>query len=224
MFSNGMIESQSGEVLLDHSDPDSLLKLLRYMYTGSIEMTSTSALPLLSLANRFGIHLLKDHCEQFITREISVENCSLFLSAADRFNCSELRQLCIDFVLRNFELVAETKHFLGLAPECLLDIVRSDELLISSEERLFQVLKRWLSHDEKQRNHLLSELLMHVRFPLMRSNFLIDQVEKSETIMASPAMKDLLFEAYRFHAVSEQFREQSERTRERGIYPRVCKC
>lgn len=218
MFSNGMIESQSGEVLLDHSDPESLLQLLRYMYTGSIELTSDSALPLLSLANRFGIHLLKDHCEQFITRELNVENCSLFLTAADRFNCMELRQLCLDFVLSNFELVVDTESFLALNSTCLVDIVRSDDVLVSSEERLFHALKRWFLQDEEGRREALSDVLPHVRFPLMRSLFLIEEVEESKSIMSCSCMKDLLFEAYRFHAVADVVRVQSQRTRERGTH------
>ncbi|KAJ2144098.1 hypothetical protein IW139_003206 [Coemansia sp. RSA 353] len=50
------------------------------------------------------------------------------------------------------------------------------------------------------RKEFLPELLPCIRFPMMDKAFLLRVVERNADLMAIPVMKDLLIEAYRFHA------------------------
>ncbi|KAJ2367808.1 hypothetical protein IW150_005576, partial [Coemansia sp. RSA 2607] len=50
------------------------------------------------------------------------------------------------------------------------------------------------------RKEFLPSLLPCIRFPMMDRNFLLRVVERNSELMALPLMKDLLIEAYRFHA------------------------
>ncbi|KAJ2551805.1 hypothetical protein GGH95_005868, partial [Coemansia sp. RSA 1836] len=50
------------------------------------------------------------------------------------------------------------------------------------------------------RKQFLNSLLPCIRFPMMDKNFLLRVVERNTDLMALPMMKDLLIEAYRFHA------------------------
>ncbi|ORX71108.1 hypothetical protein DL89DRAFT_321541 [Linderina pennispora] len=50
------------------------------------------------------------------------------------------------------------------------------------------------------RKEHLSSLLPCIRFPMMDKQFLLTVVERNSELMAMPLMKDLLIEAYRFHA------------------------
>ncbi|KAJ2841350.1 hypothetical protein GGI22_007927 [Coemansia erecta] len=50
------------------------------------------------------------------------------------------------------------------------------------------------------RKEFLATLLPCVRFPMMDKEFLLRVVERNADLMAIPLMKDLLIEAYRFHA------------------------
>ncbi|KAJ2103465.1 hypothetical protein GGI16_002975 [Coemansia sp. S142-1] len=50
------------------------------------------------------------------------------------------------------------------------------------------------------RKQFLNSLLPCIRFPMMDKNFLLRVVERDTDLMALPMMKDLLIEAYRFHA------------------------
>ncbi|KAJ2759464.1 hypothetical protein IWQ56_005732, partial [Coemansia nantahalensis] len=56
----------------------------------------------------------------------------------------------------------------------------------------------WSSLFERKR--FLPELLPCIRFPMMDKEFLLHVVERNTELMAMPLMKDLLIEAYRFHA------------------------
>ncbi|KAJ2610078.1 hypothetical protein H4S08_003778 [Coemansia sp. RSA 1365] len=51
-----------------------------------------------------------------------------------------------------------------------------------------------------ERKEFLPALLPCIRFPMMDKNFLLHVVERNVELMAMPLMKDLLIEAYRFHA------------------------
>ncbi|KAJ1723952.1 hypothetical protein LPJ53_001708 [Coemansia erecta] len=50
------------------------------------------------------------------------------------------------------------------------------------------------------RKEFLPSLLPCIRFPMMDKNFLLRVVERNSELMTLPLMKDLLIEAYRFHA------------------------
>ncbi|KAJ2338006.1 hypothetical protein GGF43_006976, partial [Coemansia sp. RSA 2618] len=54
------------------------------------------------------------------------------------------------------------------------------------------------------RKEFLPELLPCIRFPMMDKSFLLRVVERNTELMAIPMMKDLLIEAYRFHAFNPQ--------------------
>lgn len=51
-----------------------------------------------------------------------------------------------------------------------------------------------------ERKRVLKTLLPCIRFPMMGKEFLLRVVERNSELMGMPVMKDLLIEAYRFHA------------------------
>eukprot|EP00478_Filoreta_tenera_P000348 GABV01000348.1.p1 GENE.GABV01000348.1~~GABV01000348.1.p1 ORF type:complete len:219 (-),score=93.96 GABV01000348.1:560-1216(-) len=130
------------------TDVRSCRTMMTFMYTGECDLTVDSALPVLSLANRYSVDRLKEICESFISTELSVSNCCLFLSAADRFNCTDLREMCIRFVTTHFETVVNTPAFLTLDRNCIVDIVASDDLLVRCEESVLEAILRWVEAPE----------------------------------------------------------------------------
>ncbi|KAI9490531.1 hypothetical protein BDB00DRAFT_837547 [Zychaea mexicana] len=49
----------------------------------------------------------------------------------------------------------------------------------------------------------LAEILQYIRFPLIQPTFLVNVVETDPFVMDLPGVRDLLFEAYRHHAVGD---------------------
>ena len=47
-----------------------------------------------------------------------------------------------------------------------------------SEEPVFEAVMSWVRHDEEKRNEYLSNLLKHVRLPLLSAKFLTDEVDE----------------------------------------------
>ncbi|KAI9505464.1 hypothetical protein BX070DRAFT_220111 [Coemansia spiralis] len=59
-----------------------------------------------------------------------------------------------------------------------------------------------------ERKEFLPTLLPCIRFPMMEKEFLLRVVERNTELMAMPLMKDLLIEAYRFHAFNPVLQPQ----------------
>ncbi|KAI9247513.1 hypothetical protein BDA99DRAFT_526080 [Phascolomyces articulosus] len=64
------------------------------------------------------------------------------------------------------------------------------------EEELFD-------DDFEDRRMDLAAILQYIRFPLIHPSFLVNVVEKDPFVMDLPGVRDLLFEAYRHHAVGD---------------------
>ncbi|CEO99082.1 unnamed protein product (mitochondrion) [Plasmodiophora brassicae] len=202
MFTNGWAESRMAQIEVEAADVDALKLMLEFMYTGSIHLEPHMALPVLALANRYAVVPLQRIAEQFIEQQLDVGNCCLFLSAADRFNCDRLRQICFEFTVEQFEAASSTRGFLLLSTDCMRQLLHSNDLVVCSEEVVFRALSTWLAADLASRGKQAADLLQLVRFPMMRSSFLYETVEKDPVVQGVGVMRDLLLQAYRFHAVS----------------------
>lgn len=99
--------------------------------------------------------------------------------------------------------------------DSLIDIIRRDELIVRTEENIFEACMRWIKWEEN-RSPLLPQVLSKVRLPLLTPQFLADRVATEDLIRSSHQCRDLLDEAKDFHLMPERRAlVQSFRTRPR---------
>ena len=115
MFSHNMKESASTEVRLSNISYNSMLTVLKYLYTDQVEVTLDNAQELLFAADMFCIERLKKLCEQKILDSIDVENAASILEASDAHGASNLREASLRFILTNFDRVSKTHSFNEMA-------------------------------------------------------------------------------------------------------------
>lgn len=77
---------------------------------------------------------------------------------ADSLSCPHLVAAADKYIHHYFCKVSKSDEFLGLSTNELLDIVRSDELNVASEETIFEAAMRWIKHDEISRSLLLPKV------------------------------------------------------------------
>ncbi|CAG7911372.1 unnamed protein product [Brassica rapa] len=83
--------------------------MMRFIYTGRIDITKHLAQELLVAADQYLIEGLKRLCEYTIAQDICVDNIPLMYDLADTFNASALRRACTLFVLEHYtKLSSET--------------------------------------------------------------------------------------------------------------------
>ncbi|GER55303.1 PIB25 armadillo repeat protein, partial [Striga asiatica] len=80
--------------------------MMRYIYTGSVDVNLDIAQDLLRAADQYLLEGLKRLCEYAMAQDISVENVSLMFELSEAFNALSLRHACILFILDKFDTLS----------------------------------------------------------------------------------------------------------------------
>jgi len=126
-FESGMVESATKEVIIENISIDAWLQLLRYMYSGSVELRSLEeALDLISVSDQYLLDSLKSHCENYVTTCLTSENVLQVLEVADSCRLTQLKDLCMDLLSNNFSMLAKSEIKLAaLSTDLLAQIIVS---------------------------------------------------------------------------------------------------
>eukprot|EP00439_Symbiodinium_sp_Y106_P036774 s1607_g4.t1 len=111
MFEGQMREAQQKTITINNVSHRVFLALLEYLYTDEFEISMDIAMDLFVAADQFGIDRLKRLCEKKILVSINIDSAATILQAANMHIANDLRQSCMDFILRNFDAVSKTLAF-----------------------------------------------------------------------------------------------------------------
>ncbi|KAL6499511.1 hypothetical protein OROGR_027421 [Orobanche gracilis] len=103
MFDGGYRERDAKDIEIPNIRWDVFELMMRYIYTGSVNVNLDIAQDLLRAADQYLLEGLKRLCEYAIAQDISVENVSLMFELSEAFNAVSLRHACILFILDKFE-------------------------------------------------------------------------------------------------------------------------
>ncbi|XP_037917054.1 kelch-like protein 10 isoform X2 [Hermetia illucens] len=142
--------------------------ILDYVYTGKCEITWNNVEDLLAASDRYDVVGLVRLCCQFLLSELNPDNCIGIYLYAKHYFCTELERCALDFILTSFCDVARESEELDKIPvEELFAILNDEHLNVKSEETVFEVIRRWVEHDMRERSEHLPKLLTCVQFGLM---------------------------------------------------------
>eukprot|EP01116_Phalansterium_solitarium_P005147 TRINITY_DN16500_c0_g1_i1.p1 TRINITY_DN16500_c0_g1~~TRINITY_DN16500_c0_g1_i1.p1 ORF type:complete len:374 (-),score=92.75 TRINITY_DN16500_c0_g1_i1:152-1273(-) len=106
MFSSGMQESSSGEVMVMISDIDKRLfqEMLRYMYTGQFtpKIVMEHTVDLLMAADKYDVRDLCAVCEKVLLQGVTKDNVSSLLSMAQDHRLLVLKEQLLAYIADNF--------------------------------------------------------------------------------------------------------------------------
>eukprot|EP00794_Sanderia_malayensis_P008156 gene8156-9028_t len=205
MFSTKMKEStETKPVVLNDIDANNMEALLNYIYTGDIELRADNIRPIISAANYLLITNLKERCVQFLKKMLTPANCLSIENTAEEYNCEWLRSTATNYIRENFLTIARTDEFKELPVEKLLELLSSDETHVENEEQIFEALMLWMKQDLTNRQQYFTELIGHVRFPLMSPYYLMDHVETEELVRSTPECIAFLLEAKNYHMLPDR--------------------
>ncbi|XP_077289618.1 kelch-like protein 24 [Arctopsyche grandis] len=141
--------------------------ILKYCYTGEINIGEKHLKKLLELANLLEVKIPP----QFKT--VNKSNClNVLKSTGD----SELLKKAMDLTLENFETLHKTQGFLNLPLFNLMEILKSNDLNVPSEESVFRAVKLWVNHDNANHKSNLAQLMKSVRLSLLSLEFIVNEV------------------------------------------------
>ncbi|XP_062144242.1 ARM REPEAT PROTEIN INTERACTING WITH ABF2-like [Alnus glutinosa] len=123
MFDGGYRERDAKDIEIPNIRWDVFEFMMRFIYTGSIEVNLEIAQDLLKAADQYLLDGLKRLCEYAIAQDICVENVSLMYELSEAFNAMSLRKACMLFILEQFDKLSVRPWYSHLI-KCILPEIR----------------------------------------------------------------------------------------------------
>jgi len=212
---------QHQEIVIPNIDFDIFLVLLRYIYTGQVKFSPDTILATLAAANQYNLDGLKNACEKYITACIDFDNACYLLQSAKMFNADELFNTCKAYVESNAAPIFVSDAFQELREDILIELLQSDELIISELE-IFNAVVNWgkhqllLTQQKKSKNanidiaSVISKVITHIRLPIIPAPQLIKAVKPTKLVPSQ-----YFYEAIEFHAAPTEVNTNYVRFRPR---------
>ncbi|CAM8894470.1 unnamed protein product [Rhodiola kirilowii] len=122
MFDGGYREKNDTDVIIPNVKWDVFELMMRYIYTGHVDISSNVAQDLLVIADQYLIDGLKRLCELAIAKDICLDNLELIYELSEAFNAKVLKGSCLQFVLSNFKKICNRTWFSSMVEKALPDL------------------------------------------------------------------------------------------------------
>ncbi|KAG5403420.1 hypothetical protein IGI04_009539 [Brassica rapa subsp. trilocularis] len=103
MFDGGYREKDARDIEIPNIKWEVFELMMRFIYTGSVDITIEISQDLLRAADQYLLEGLKRLCEYTIAQDITLENVGSMYDLSEAFHAMSLRQACILFILEHFE-------------------------------------------------------------------------------------------------------------------------
>lgn len=160
---------------------------LKYLYTGQVRISVESAMPLLSLADKYNIKDLVTVSRDYMMKNIAMAAMRGFFVSWLQYTLTSTTHIQLtnelkNFLLLNIDKVGASRDFIEFDPNNLLILLQQNDLVVKSEGELFKIVERWLMlkreqieheeslSDEEKTSHmksLVEGVCSYIRFPMM---------------------------------------------------------
>lgn len=185
-------------------DPGALENLINFAYSGQVCIDNQNVQSLMVGASFLQMLKVRNACVDFLISRFNPHNVLGIRRFGDSMSCSHLVEAADKYIDHNFTKVSQSEEFLGLDSEDLSNLLKRDNLIVPTEEVVFDACMKWVKHDEDKRANIFSRVLSLVRLPLLTPQFLADRVAREKLIRSSHQCRDLLDEAKDFHLMPER--------------------
>ena len=178
LFTNGLTETDQREVFIRGVSSDMMAHIIEYAYTRTVDVNSENVERLLPTADQFHVLGLVKECTNFLGSQLAFDNCIGIYNFAREYFCQHLSELSHNFILENFcEIATQSNEILGLTLEQLVEILDSDDLNVKNEETVFELVIRWVKHNEVERLKSIHQLMRCIRLGLLSTSYFVDHVK-----------------------------------------------
>ena len=176
---NGEIAETSDSIDLPDCDYESLLELLRYIYSDEAKLNGDNVMQVLYLAKKYMLPSLADQCNEFLRKTLDASNVFIILKNAQLYEETFLVMHCWDVIDKHTEDVLKSDEFAMIDRSKLEEVVQRDTLNIQEVE-LFKAVNNWatktceresLEANGPAKRQILGERVVKaLRFPVMEQS------------------------------------------------------
>jgi RCC1 and BTB domain-containing protein len=123
MFRSGFRESTERTVVMPNTSRQVFLLLLEYIYTDFVKIELEHAIELYIASDLYQLERLRDMCCTVVRRNLNAENAGPLLQSASDSHCQVLKEVCMTYILDNFDIVTKTDGIKHVSHSTLLEIL-----------------------------------------------------------------------------------------------------
>ncbi|KAH7935923.1 hypothetical protein HPB52_015178 [Rhipicephalus sanguineus] len=193
MFTSNLRESHAHRVSIKGVGLRAMELIVRFAYTGRIEVNEKNVCQLLLAANMLQVQRITNACCRFLERQLDPSNCIGIAEFCQQHHIRELQDRAERFAEQHFSMVCRLDEFLSLPWSRLFELLRRDSLNVCSEIEVYEALVRWVRHDEHRRAGELERALKKaVRCHRLAPSFLRRQLAHCALLRDTPGCADYL--------------------------------
>ena len=212
LLNSDMREKEEGVIRFEEISESILGVIVKFIYTGSIEVNRTKAKNLIIAADYLLLESLKVIAGRFLEKQMSNYNCISTLHFAEKYRCQELVLRNTNFIQDNFTSVAMSDEFLNLDSEEVEKWISSENILVAAEEDVFRIIVNWIEQNKGERKDKFEQLFRHVRLVMLSRDSLFSDIVTNE----------LVTEHFSFFSFASRRRLQTEAIVVRGKKKTYC--
>ncbi|XP_070550619.1 kelch-like protein 24 [Ptychodera flava] len=166
MFRHELKETAEARVTLCDVRADVMTVLIDFAYTMRLDINEDNVQDILTTANFLQFDDVTSACCDFMTNQLSAENCLGVWNFASNYGCKTLISNAKSFAVTNFNVVKDQREFLHLDKINLMAYIQDDELKCDDEIEVCEAVLAWLEFDKDSRANDFIDVLEQVRLPL----------------------------------------------------------
>ncbi|XP_062977442.1 kelch repeat and BTB domain-containing protein 12 [Elgaria multicarinata webbii] len=192
MFTCGLIECTQKEVALHDMSAESVSTLLHYMYTAELHLTNCNVQSVAIAAFFMQMEDVFSICQAYMMGHMDASNCVGIYYFAKHIGAEELSDQARKYLYQHFAEASLHEEILEIEVQQLLGLIRSDDLNVSREESILDLVLRWVNHSRKLRADHLHELLNQVRLALVSPSFLVEARKRNTVLLSNSLCYDMI--------------------------------
>ncbi|XP_043934480.1 kelch repeat and BTB domain-containing protein 12 [Protopterus annectens] len=185
MFTCGLQECNKKEVILYETTAESVSVILNYMYSSDLHFTNSSVQGIAVTAYLFQMEDIFTACQRYMVDHMDASNCIGIYYFAVQLGAEELSSLAKKYLYRHFAEVCLQEEILEVEVHQLLSLIQSDDLNVSREESILDLVLRWVNFNRKTRAEHFPKLLKQVRLTLVSPTFLSEVLRRNTALVSN---------------------------------------
>lgn len=131
-------------------------QLIDFSYTRHISINAENVEDILTAADYFEMLEIVKLCESFYLDRLAIPNALAYLTTAEKYALIDLKKAAQELVYHRFLELVEDESFLQLDVDSVEQYLRSNNIIVDSEEDVFGVIEEWIEFDrENRKSHFL---------------------------------------------------------------------
>ncbi|XP_059170048.1 uncharacterized protein LOC131951707 [Physella acuta] len=152
LFRSGMKEVTENFVVLHDIPSEAFHLILKGLYTGANVLSAENYIDVWRAAHQLQIQTVIHLCEHFASKNITADTWETIFTVAKSLQSERVLAKLQEYMINNFNEVCISPIFLQFTFEDLRDLIKSQDLVVSSEDLVMESVIRWVNYDPKVKN------------------------------------------------------------------------